>query len=88
MNNLKSQEKFSTKIASVDIPSGWDVDQGNVKNIFTPDLLISLTLPKLCSKEYKGIHYLGGRFVPLYLYEKFNIQAPTYPGSEMIKKIN
>ncbi len=84
----KNSIESSTKIASVDIPSGWDVDKGNINKHFTPDLLISLTLPKLCSKEYKGIHYLGGRFVPLYLYQKFNLLAPIYSGSEMVIKLN
>ena len=76
------------KIASVDIPSGWDIEKGNVNNTFTPDLLISLTLPKLCSLDFKGIHYLGGRFVPPSLYQKLNIIfQPLYEGSEMIRLI-
>ena len=51
-------------IFSIDIPSGWDVVKGNISNQFTPDYLISLTLPKLVAKNYKGKHYLGGRFIP------------------------
>lgn len=80
-------------ILSVDIPSGWHVedgpqvshpflvtspdadkqplytqedDQGNRENIetFTPEALISLTVPKLGVRGFKGRHWLGGRFVP------------------------
>jgi len=47
-------------------------------------MLISLTLPKLCAVNYKGIHYLGGRFVPDFLYEKFELHKPIYKGSEMV----
>lgn len=64
-------------IVSVDIPSGWDVEKGKieveVKDIsgeggatfpgLVPDVLISLTAPKLGAKEFKGRHFLGGRFV-------------------------
>ncbi len=73
------------KIASVDVPSGWDVEKGNINSTFTPDMLISLTLPKLCAKQYKGLHYLGGRFVPPSLFEKLSITAPKYLGASIIK---
>jgi NAD(P)H-hydrate epimerase len=53
-------------IAALDIPSGWDVEKGNVSGKgLNPDFLISLTAPKLCAKNFAGrFHYLGGRFVP------------------------
>ena len=51
-------------IVSVDIPSGWDVEKGNAEGLgLDPDVLISLTAPKLGSKDFKGRHFLGGRFV-------------------------
>nr|XP_022919353.1 NAD(P)H-hydrate epimerase [Onthophagus taurus] len=70
-------------IASIDIPSGWHVEngepeQGGIK----PELLISLTAPKLCAKSFKGKHYLGGRFVPFKLQEKYGLNLPEYPGTE------
>jgi NAD(P)H-hydrate epimerase len=74
----------NSKIVSVDIPSGWDVEKGNLGNTFNPNMLISLTLPKLCAKNYKGIHYLGGRFVPDFLYKKIKIKKPIYPNGEMV----
>ncbi len=85
---ISALNSTKSKIASVDIPSGWDVDLGNIKNTFTPDMLISLTLPKICSRDYQGLHYLGGRFVPSHLYQKFNLSAPVYSNSDMIKLIS
>jgi NAD(P)H-hydrate epimerase len=49
-------------IVSVDIPSGWNVDKGDVHNTnFIPQAVVSLTAPKLCMKGYQGQHYVGGR---------------------------
>jgi NAD(P)H-hydrate epimerase len=55
-------------IVSVDIPSGWDVEEGNVEGVgLNPDVLISLTAPKEGVRRYTGRHFLGGRFVPKYI---------------------
>lgn len=43
---LPSLTKFQQKIFSVDVPSGWDANEGNVHNLFTPNWLISLGMPK------------------------------------------
>ena len=72
---IDAMKKFENKIISVDIPSGFDIDKGNIFGTFIPKGLISLTLPKLCSKNFKGEHYLGGRFVPKKLFEKFNLNC-------------
>ena len=74
-NIIDELNNFQDKIVSVDIPSGFDVENGNVNHTFVPNYLISLTLPKLCSKNFNGRHFLGGRFVPLILYKKLNIQV-------------
>jgi NAD(P)H-hydrate epimerase len=51
-------------IVSVDVPSGWEVDGGKADGIaLEPDVLVSLTAPKEGVKEFKGRHFLGGRFV-------------------------
>lgn len=59
--------KSEVPICSIDVPSGWNVDEGNVNGTFTPAMLISLTAPKMCSKDFEGVHYCGGRFVPKYV---------------------
>ncbi|KAF9207037.1 hypothetical protein BGZ49_001316 [Haplosporangium sp. Z 27] len=55
-------------IVSVDIPSAWDVEKGNLNNTgFQPTMLVSLTAPKEGVKDFKGLyHYLGGRFISKY----------------------
>lgn len=74
----------SVPIASVDIPSGWDVEQGEPEGGgIKPELLISLTAPKKCAEKFQGkYHYLGGRFVPPKLAEKYALNLPKYPGTE------
>ena len=88
-------------IVSVDIPSGWDVESGrpsdplpgasssSVKRIdaLDPDVLISLTAPKEGVREYRGRHFLGGRFVPKSLDEKFELNLPEYPGTDLIVEL-
>ena len=72
---IEAMKKFENKIISVDIPSGFDINKGNIFDTFIPKGLVSLTLPKLCSKYFKGEHFLGGRFVPKKLFEKFNLNC-------------
>ncbi|XP_063866026.1 NAD(P)H-hydrate epimerase-like [Scylla paramamosain] len=71
-------------VISVDIPSGWHVEDGPPKDVpsIAPDMLVSLTAPKLCAKHFKGrYHVLGGRFVPPKLKEKYQLELPPYPGT-------
>jgi NAD(P)H-hydrate epimerase len=62
---------------SVDIPSGWDVEKGKPESLessadgedkvvkpLEPNVLLSLTAPKEGVRQFKGKHFLGGRFVP------------------------
>lgn len=75
-------------IVSVDIPSGWSVTDGpqplwteddkggrEMVETFEPEVLVSLTAPKEGVKEFKGRHWLGGRFVPEYVLRSF----PLFP---------
>ncbi|CAG8567405.1 1014_t:CDS:2 [Diversispora eburnea] len=69
-------------IASVDIPSAWDVEKGNIDNCgFTPSMLISLTAPKLGVNQFTGKHFLG-EFA-----KKYELNLPPYPGTEQIVDI-
>ena len=85
LSSFVSEKKKSTfAVACVDIPSGWDVEQGDVSGLYPthPDMLISLTAPKYCAKSFKGkYHYLGGRFVPPEIVQKYSLSLPPYPGS-------
>uniref|UniRef100_A0A1B0GQN3 NAD(P)H-hydrate epimerase n=2 Tax=Phlebotomus papatasi TaxID=29031 RepID=A0A1B0GQN3_PHLPP len=86
---MKSLIETNTPIASIDIPSGWHVENGPLDEMaINPDLLISLTAPKLCSKYFKGqFHYLGGRFIPLSLQKEYNLNLPDYLGTECCVKL-
>jgi len=69
-------------ICSIDIPSGWEVESLSNENGLKPEMLISLTAPKLCAKNFKGkYHYLAGRFVPENLQDKYKLNLPKYPNS-------
>jgi NAD(P)H-hydrate epimerase len=82
-------EKTTKPVVSVDIPSGWNVDSGPTQQVqFQPEVLVSLTAPKPCTKFFKGKrHFLGGRFVPPTLAKKFDFDVPAYPGSEQVVEL-
>lgn len=85
---ISLQIKSGTKVISVDIPSGWNVDEGDLDGIgFVPDALVSLTAPKLCSKKFNGRHFVGGRFLPDNLAQKYNISMPQYSGVSQVFEI-
>lgn len=77
-------------VFSVDVPSGWDVDRGDVWScaVKKPAGLISLTMPKLCAKGFKGVHYVGGRFVPPLLCKELVFEPPQYEGINGITRIS
>ncbi|XP_064416609.1 NAD(P)H-hydrate epimerase [Latimeria chalumnae] len=84
---LKILKEVTIPIASVDIPSGWDVEQGNPDGI-RPDMLISLTAPKKSAHFFQGrYHFLGGRFVPRALEKKYGLNLPEYPGTDCVKQL-
>lgn len=80
-----------SKLVSVDVPSGWIIDEGHEKDedtpVLAPDCLVSLTGPKVCSKNFTGVHYLGGRFVPPALEQKYQLNLPSFPSHECVVKL-
>lgn len=85
ITNLKS---CRLPIVSIDIPSGWDVELGNINGHgLEPSLLISLTYPKKCAANFKGKHYIGGRFLPDFIAKKYEIPAPTFPNGDQFVEI-
>ncbi|KAL5777315.1 hypothetical protein ACOSP7_010241 [Xanthoceras sorbifolium] len=76
-------------IVSIDIPSGWHVEEGDIGGEgIKPDMLVSLTAPKLCAKKFCGPHhFLGGRFVPPSIADKYKLRLPPYPGTSMCVRI-
>lgn len=77
-------------IVSVDIPSGWDVDEGpTTEKSITPSVLVSLTVPKPCSNFLKigTPHYVGGRFIPREFANKYGFDPFNYQSTEQILKL-
>lgn len=57
--------RTSLPVASIDVPSGWDVDSGPreedvyTDNFVKPRLLVSCGRPKLCARQFGGaLHYV------------------------------
>ena len=72
---------------NVNDAAGWDVEQGNTSGI-QPEVLVSLTAPKMCARLFKGKrHFLGGRFVPPDLAAKYQLNLPEYPGTEPVVEL-
>lgn len=88
LNSIVSSGK---KLVCVDVPSGWSVNDGPPEDdtpILQPDVLVSLTAPKLCARRAKNaVHYVGGRFVPPSLEKKYQLNLPQYPGVKSWTKI-
>ncbi|GBG34190.1 NADPH-hydrate epimerase [Hondaea fermentalgiana] len=81
MDRMKTTE---LPIASIDIPSGWDVEKGDeAGDGLRPAMLVSLTAPKLCAAHFTGEHhFLGGRFLPPNMREKYNLtDLPPFEGT-------
>ena len=86
MNSLQKDDDAT--IVSVDVPSGWNVDEGPPSLaegdgegdaggmvVLRPDVLVSLTAPKLCSRGFEGTHFVGGQFLPPHVAEKYGIRV-------------
>ena len=73
--------------AGVDGSVGSESGRKKRVEALDPDVLISLTAPKEGVKEFRGRHFLGGRFVPKSLDEKFGLNLPEYPGTDLIVEL-
>lgn len=90
--SLSEQDRARQKtpvIISVDVPSGWDVEDGEISGKgMKPQMLVSLIAPKLCAKRFSGAHhFLGGRFIPLSIMHDYELQLPPYRGTSMCVRI-
>jgi NAD(P)H-hydrate epimerase len=84
--------KQSTTLISIDVPSGWPVDDTEGDFLVRPDAIVSLTAPKTClariasMRGYRPRHFLGGRFVPPSLQTRFGLD-PFPIGSDLIVEV-
>jgi NAD(P)H-hydrate epimerase len=75
----------SSKVFSIDIPSGWECERaGN----WSPFGVCSLSLPKICMKNFNGFHYLGGRFLDLKVLEDLKLQPFNYNSNDQFMILN
>ena len=85
---IATLESTKVPVLSVDAPSSWNIEDGPPKDgpgrDFMPQGLISLTAPKPLVKYYRGTHFLGGRFLPPEVAEKYDLEYPTYPGCDQV----
>ena len=72
-------------VISIDVPSGSIIDGDTTA--FDPYMIISLTLPKLCTRNFKGFHYLGGHFLFESLCRDLELEMPIFDGDYMITKL-
>lgn len=86
---LSSNNENLPPIVAVDIPSGWDVDDGPVGEDIGASCLVSLTAPKPAALKFNGAHYLGGRFINPHIAKKYEIEdiIAKYKGDEMVVKL-
>ncbi|KAI5953313.1 hypothetical protein KGF54_002684 [Candida jiufengensis] len=95
---LSENHKNLPPIISIDIPSGWDVNEGPVDVDINSKMLISLTAPKPCATKFlelgekegeQRVHYLGGRFITPAIAKKYDIEdiLSKYKGDELIVKL-
>lgn len=48
-----------------------------------------MTAPKRCAKLFNGAHhFVGGRFVPPAIVEKYSLRLPPYPGHSMCVRVD
>ena len=63
-NDAIDQVRRAKHLVSIDVPSGWNVNDGPSEESLSPETLISLMCPKNCSRFFKGQHHiLAGRFI-------------------------
>ncbi|KAI3320899.1 NAD(P)H-hydrate epimerase [Xylariaceae sp. AK1471] len=81
---IKALEETKIPVTSVDAPSSWNIETGppqsGLGSKFNPVYLISLTAPKPLVQHFKGRHFIGGRFVPPAIANKYDFEVPDYQG--------
>eukprot|EP00762_Andalucia_godoyi_P002036 ANDGO_02465.mRNA.1 NAD(P)H-hydrate epimerase len=86
---LREMCKLKIPVASIDVPSGWHVDDGPSHLAsdlqLRPTMLISLTAPKECARHFSGLHYVGGRFVSRALRQQLGIDFPYKGPNQYVK---
>ncbi|XP_007897017.1 yjeF N-terminal domain-containing 3 [Callorhinchus milii] len=84
---LTTLKQVKIPMISVDVPSGWDAENGTTDGI-NPEVLISLAAPKKCATHFSGkFHLLAGRNLPYDLQKKYELNLPDYPGNDCVVQL-
>ncbi|CAI4211152.1 unnamed protein product [Parascedosporium putredinis] len=88
---IRALQETKLPVTSVDAPSSWDIENGPPNNglgsTFHPDVLVSLTAPKPLVKHFAGRHFIGGRFVPPGIAQKYDLDLPEYGGIDQVVEV-
>lgn len=88
---IEALAKSKVPVTAVDAPSSWNIETGppdhGPGSNFNPQALVSLTAPKPLIKWFKGRHFLGGRFVPPGVAQKYDLEIPEYDGINQIVEL-
>ena len=89
---ILAMEETSIPITSVDAPSSWDIETGPPSSgpgaSFHPEALVSLTAPKPLVRMFRGRHFVGGRFLPPQVAEKYGLELPAYEAIDQIVELS
>lgn len=89
---LSNNSSSLPPIVSVDIPSGWDVDEGPGEVDIGASMLVSLTAPKTCAEKFNSegkAHFLGGRFINNDVASRYDIEdyVKLYKDDSLVVKL-
>ncbi|CAA6656467.1 unnamed protein product [Spirodela intermedia] len=91
LNNLSSTAEKSPAIVSVDIPSGWHVEEGDLDSEggIKPHMLVSvIDSSKILRKEiYRASSFSRRQICPPPIANKYGLHLPPYPGTSMCVRI-
>uniref|UniRef100_A0A8C4RBS0 ApoA-I-binding protein 2 n=1 Tax=Eptatretus burgeri TaxID=7764 RepID=A0A8C4RBS0_EPTBU len=87
VNVINTLQQLRTPIISIDIPSGWPVDNFPVDGL-SPTVLVSLGAPKVCSQHFSGkYHFVAGRYLPPDILRKYELNLPDYPNVDCVVSV-
>ncbi|MFT7818763.1 yjeF N-terminal domain-containing protein 3-like isoform X2, partial [Arapaima gigas] len=83
---LATLKQVKIPTASVDMPSGWDVEEPREDGL-QPEMLMSLSAPKKCAANFSGRHFVAGRFLPYDIQKKYDLNLPPFPSTDCLVQL-
>lgn len=73
-------------IVSLNLPSGWDLEQGNSNKRCEPDVLLSITCPLEGTYYLENYHYIVARHKQTNLFKKYGCELPQEINMDELKE--